>query len=104
MSVDLLVTKEVEQFKVNLKCQRNEYLSEIMIEIGIDDLMHIPRPISCNMDEEFDSLNCSRSYNISVYWRSSTDSSQVCLILSFPGLMPLCPGIPPGNQTSCIVQ
>lgn len=73
----------------------------IFIWIGIDDLMHIPRPLSCNMNEKFDSLICSSSYNISVYWKSSTDSPQVCLILSSCHCTPEFHQV---NQTSCIAQ
>ena len=80
----------------DLKCLRVEYKSEIMFEIGIDELM----PITCDTDKEIDSLNCSNSYNISVYWISSISASQTCFMAEVDHLMPLCPPITskPGNS------
>ena len=85
VSVNINTNEDVGTIHVNFICHKVDYESDIMFQIGIDQF----NTISCNSHVMFDSLNCRESYNVSVYWKSSLDSSlPVCLLDEMIALTP----------------
>ena len=79
---------DVETIYVSFVCHKVDYKSDVIFQIGIDELTSI----SCNSDVMFDGLSCKESYNVSAYWKSSLDNSlPVCLLDEVIALTPICP-------------
>lgn len=96
------IIEDVEKIRINFICHKVDYESDVMFLIGINNLPTIN--ISCNDEKLFQNLSCRESYNVSVYWKSSLNSSlPVCLLDELIALTPQCPPStepgPPSTET-----
>ena len=83
-----------------VSCTKFEYVSKVDIEIKVElskQVINIKKkPINCTESDTivfFDGLNCSKSYNLSVFWVSSdgnASSVQKCLLFERNNIQVTC--------------
>ena len=99
VSLVILVVTEDNQLTVELSCSRMEYMSTLNFELHLSP-NGMAQVFPCNSKKTFSSLTCDETYNVSAYWKSSTNTTVTCLVETRDTVLLHCRG----NLSKCFTS